>query len=87
MLTDGGYVGQLFAQAIKQALGGGGHGADCQARRTSQVSGHPQALGCTAQFCRVGQKQVVMKELRETKLDTSLQFIHLAVLALLLRRS
>ena len=66
VLADGGYVGEPFAQAVKETLGRGGDGADCQARRASLVCGHPQALGCGAEFCLAGQEQAPMEELRAT---------------------
>ena len=57
VLADSGDVGQPFAQAGQGNFGVGGHGADCQAQRTSQIFGHPQALGGGAQFCLVEQEQ------------------------------
>jgi transposase len=53
VLADSGSMGQPFAQAVKEALGEEGHGADCQ------------ALGCGAQFFLVEQEQVARQERRE----------------------
>jgi transposase len=77
ILADGGYVGQPFAQAVDELLG-----AQVQIAKRSELH----------TFAVLPQRWVVEKCRRlwkncERKLNTSLQFIHLEFLVLLLKRS
>ena len=86
VLADSGYVGQPFAQAVKEIL-------------VEEVTVHIAKRSELHKFAVIPKRWVVKRSFAwldknrrlwkncEIKLDTSLQFIHLTFLALLLRRS
>lgn len=83
VLADGGYMGQPFAQAVKQLLG-----ATVQIAKRSELHTFavmPQRWVVERTFAWLDKCRRLWKN-GERKLNTSLQFIHLAFLALLLRR-
>ncbi len=84
VLADGGYTGEPFAQAVKEALG-----ATVQIAKRNEL--HTFAV---IPLCWVVERSFAwLEKCRrlwkncERKLNTSLKFIHLAFLVLLLRRS
>jgi len=85
ILADGGYIGQPFAHAVEELLG-----ARVQIAKRSEL--HTFAVmpqrwgGGERSFAWIEKCRRLWKNC-ERKLNTSLQFIHLAFLALLLRRS
>ncbi len=84
LLADGGYVGQPFAQAVEELLG-----AEVQIAKRSELHTFtvmPQRWVVERSFAWIEKCRRLWKNC-ERKLNTSLQFIHLAFLALLLRRS
>ncbi len=84
LLADGGYVGQPFAQAVKALLG-----AEVQIAKRSELHTFavmPQRWVVERSFAWLEKCRRLWKNC-ERKLNTSLQFVHLAFLALLLRRS
>ena len=84
ILADGGYVGQPFADAVKELIG-----ANVQIAKRSQLHTFavmPQRWVVERSFAWIEKCRRLWKNC-ERKLNTSLQFIHLAFLALLLRRS
>lgn len=84
ILADGGYVGQPFAQAVEELLG-----AQVQIAKRSELHTFavmPQRWVVERSFAWIEKCRRLWKNC-ERKLNTSLQFIHLAFLALLLRRS
>jgi transposase len=84
ILADGGYVGQPFAQAVEELLG-----AKVQIAKRSDLHTFvvmPQRWVVERSFAWIEKCRRLWKNC-ERKLNTSLQFIHLAFLALLLRRS
>jgi len=84
LLADGGYVGQPFAQAVEELLG-----AQVQIAKLSELHTFavmPQRWVVERSFAWIEKCRRLWKNC-ERKLNTSLQFIHLAFLALLLRRS
>ncbi len=84
ILADGGYVGQPFAQAVEELLG-----AEVQIAKRSELHTFavmPQRWVVERSFAWIEKCRRLWKNC-ERKLNTSLQFIHLAFLALLLRRS
>lgn len=84
ILADGGYVGQPFADAVKELLG-----AEVQIAKRSELHTFavmPQRWVVERSFAWIEKSRRLWKNC-ERKLNTSLQFIHLAFLALLLRRS
>jgi transposase len=84
ILADGGYVGQPFAQAVEELLG-----AKVQIAKRSELHTFavmPQRWVVERSFAWLEKCRRLWKNC-ERKLNTSLQFIHLAFLALLLRRS
>ena len=84
ILADGGYVGQPFAQAVEALLG-----AQVQIAKRSELHTFavmPQRWVVERSFAWIEKCRRLWKNC-ERKLNTSLQFIHLAFLALLLRRS
>lgn len=84
ILADGGYVGQPFADAVKELLG-----AEVQIAKGSELHTFavmPQRWVVERSFAWIEKCRRLWKNC-ERKLNTSLQFIHLAFLALLLRRS
>ena len=86
LLCDGGYVGQPFAQGVKDILGG--HVTVQIAKRSElhTVKVMPKRWVVERSFAWLDKNRRLWKNC-ERLLDTSLQFIHLAFLALLLRRS
>jgi transposase len=86
VLADSGYVGQPFAQAVKETLG---EAATVQIAKRSELHKFaviPKRWVVERNFAWLDKNRRLWKNC-ERKLDTSLQFIHLAFLALLLRRS
>ncbi len=84
VLADGGYVGQPFAQAVDELLG-----AQVQIAKRSELHTFavlPQRWVVERSFAWIEKCRRLWKNC-ERKLNTSLQFIHLAFLVLLLKRS
>ena len=84
ILADGGYVGQPFAHAVEELLG-----AQVQIAKRSELHTFaimPQRWVVERSFAWIEKCRRLWKNC-ERKLNTSLQFIHLAFLSLLLRRS
>ena len=84
LLADGGYVGQPFAQAVEALLG-----AEVQIAKRSELHTFavmPQRWVVERSFAWIDKCRRLWKNC-ERKLNTSLQFIHLAFLVLLLKRS
>lgn len=84
ILADGGYVGQPFAEAVEELLG-----ANVQIAKRSELHTFavmPQRWVVERSFAWIEKCRRLWKNC-ERKLNTSLQFIHLAFLVLLLRRS
>ena len=82
ILADGGYVGQPFAQAVEELLG-----AEVQIAKRSELHTFavmPQRWVVERSFAWIEKCRRLWKNC-ERKLNTSLQFIHLAFLALLLK--
>jgi len=84
ILVDGGYTGQPFADAVKQALGATVQVAKRNELHTFAVI--PQRWVVERSFAWLDQCRRLWKNC-ERKLNTSLQLVHLAFLALLLKRS
>ena len=84
MLVDGGYTGQPFAQAVKDKLGANVPVAKRNELHTFAVI--PQRWVVERSFAWLEKCRRLWKNC-ERKLNTSLQFVHLAFLVLLLRRS
>ncbi|SDY73401.1 Transposase [Nitrosomonas sp. Nm58] len=83
VLADGGYVGQPFAEAVKTTIG-----ATVQIARRNQLhmfSVMPKRWVVERSFAWLEKCRRLWKNC-ERKLNTSLQFVHLAFLALLLQR-
>ena len=86
MLADGGYVGQPFAQAVKETLG---ETVTVQIVKRSELHKFaviPKRWVVERSFAWLDKNRRLWKNC-ERHLHTSLQFIHLAFLGLLLRRS
>ena len=84
VLADGGYVGQPFAQAVEELIG-----AQVQIAKRSEIHTFavmPKRWVVERSFAWIDKCRRLWKNC-ERKLNTSLQFLHLAFLALLLRRS
>lgn len=84
VLADGGYVGAPFAQAVADTLG-----ATVQIAKRNELhtfSVMPRRWVVERSFAWLEKCRRLLKNC-ERKLNTRLQFIHLAFLALLLRRS
>ena len=84
ILADGGYVGLPFSDAVKELLG-----AEVQIAKRSELHSFavmPQRWVVERSFAWIEKCRRLWKNC-ERKLNTSLQFVHLAFLALLLRRS
>ena len=84
LLADGGYVGQPFAQAVEALLG-----AEVQIAKRSELHTFavmPQRWVVERSFAWIDKCRRLWKSC-ERKLNTSMQFIHLAFLVLLLKRS
>ena len=84
VLVDGGYTGQPFAQAVKDKLGANVQVAKRNELHTFAVI--PQRWVVERSFAWLEKCRRLWKNC-ERKLNTSLQFVHLAFLVLLLRRS
>ena len=84
VLADGGYVGQPFAQAVKDKLGATVQIAKRNELHTFAVI--PQRWVVERSFAWLEKCRRLCKNF-ERKLNTSLQFVHLAFLVLLIRRS
>ena len=84
ILADGGYVGQPFAQAVEELLG-----AKVQIAKRSELHTFavmPQRWVVERSFAWIEKCRRLWKNC-ERKLNTSLQFVHLAFLVLLIKRS
>jgi transposase len=84
VLADGGYVGAPFAQGVRESLG-----ATVQIAKRNELHRFavmPQRWVVERSFAWLEKCRRLWKNC-ERMLNTSLQFIHLAFLALLLRRS
>ena len=84
ILADGGYQGQPFAEAVKTLLG-----ATVQIAKRSELHTFaviPQRWVVERSFAWLEKCRRLWKNC-ERKLNTSLQFIHLAFLVLILKRS
>lgn len=84
ILADGGYVGQPFADSVKELLG-----AEVQIAKRSELHTFavmPQRWVVERSFAWIEKCRRLWKNC-ERKLNTSLQFIHLAFLVLLLKKS
>ena len=86
VLADSGYVGRPFAQDVQAILGE--HVTVRIAKRSElhTFKVMPQRWGVERSFAWLEKHRRLWKNC-ERKLNTSLQFVHLAFLALLLRRS
>lgn len=83
VLADGGYTGQPFAQAVKDMLGASVEIAKrCELHRFAVI---PQRWVVERSFAWLEKCRRLWKNC-ERKLNTSLQFVNLAFLALLLKR-
>ncbi len=86
VLADSGYVGQPFAQGVQEILG---EQVTVQIAKRSELHKFaviPKRWVVERSFAWLEKNRRLWKNC-ERKLDTSLQFIYLAFLALLLRRS
>jgi len=86
VLADGGYVGEPFAQGLREALG---EHVTVQIVKRSELHTFaviPKRWVVERSFAWLEKNRRLWKNC-ERWLNTSLQFIHLAFLALLLRRS
>ena len=83
VLADSGYVGRPFAEAVHTLLGATVQIAKRSERRTFKVM--PQRWVVERSFAWLEKNRRLWKN-AERKLNTSLQFVHLAFLGVLLRR-
>lgn len=86
LLVDAGYTGKPFAQEVKKALG---ERVTVQVAKRSEMHNFkvmPKRWIVERSFAWLEKSRRLWKNC-ERWLDTSLQFVHLAFLALLLRRS
>ena len=86
VLADSGYVGQSFAQVVKETLG---REVTVQIAKRSELHKFaviPKRWVVERSFFWLDKNRRLCENC-ERKFDISLQFIHLAFLALLLRRS
>ena len=86
VLADGGYVGEPFALGVREILG---EGVTVQIAKRSELHKFaviPKRWVVERSFAWLEKNRRLWKNC-ERHLNTSLQFIHLAFLALLLRRS
>jgi len=86
LLADSGYVGQPFAQGVQEILGGQ---LTVQIAKRSELHTFkvmPQRWIVERSFAWLDKNRRLSKNC-ERLLNTSLQFVHLAFLALLLRSS
>ena len=86
MLADSGYVGQPFAQAVNETLGEEVTVHIAKRSELHKFAVIPKRWVVKRSFAWLDKNRRLLKNC-ERKLDTSLQFIHLTFLALLLRRS
>jgi transposase len=86
VLCDGGYVGQPFAQAVKDTLGDTVEVQIAKRNELHKFAVIPQRWVVERSFAWLEKNRRLWKNC-ERWLNTSLQFVHLAFLALLLRRS
>jgi transposase len=84
LLADGGYAGQPFAEAVRTALGAGVQIARRSELHTFAVI--PKRWVVERSFAWLEKCRRLWKNCERT-LNTSLQFVNLAFLVLLLRRS
>lgn len=84
VLADGGYMGKPFAQGVESLLGAQVHIA--KRSELHQFAVMPQRWVVERSFAWLEKCRRLWKNC-ERKLNTSLQFIHLAFLVLLLKRS
>jgi len=84
VLVDGGYTGEPFAMAVQEKLGATVQVAKRNELHTFAVM--PQRWIVERSFAWIEQSRRLWKN-AERQLNTSLQFIHLAFLAMLLKRS
>ena len=84
VLVDGGYTGEPFAKAVQEKLGATVQVAKRNELHTFAVL--PQRWIVERSFAWIEQSRRLWKN-AERQLNTSLQFIHLAFLTLLLKRS
>lgn len=86
VLADSGYVGQPFAQSVQETLG---EAITVQIAKRSELHKFaviPKRWVVERSFAWLEKNRRLWKNC-ERRLNTSLQFIHLAFLAMLLRRS
>lgn len=86
VLADGGYVGKPFAEGVQEILG---EGVSVEIAKRSELHSFkvmPKRWVVERSFAWLEKSRRLWKNC-ERKLNTSLQFIHLAFLVLLLRRS
>lgn len=86
LLVDGGYTGEPFAEGVRQILG---QEVTVQVAKRDELHTFkvmPQRWVVERSFAWLEKNRRLWKNC-ERKLNTSLQFVHLAFLALLLRRS
>ena len=86
VLTDSGYAGEPFAQGVREALG---EHVTVQVARRSELHKFaviPKRWVVERSFAWLEKNRRLWKNC-ERHLNTSLQFVHLAFLALILRRS
>ena len=86
ILADGGYVGQPFAQAVKETLGEMVTVNIAKRSEMHKFAVMPKRWVVERSFAWLDKNRRLWKNC-ERHLNTSLQFIHLAFLALLLIRS
>ena len=86
MLADGSYVGEPFAQAVKETLGETAAVQIAKRCEWHKFAVIPRRWVVERGFAWLDKNRRLWKNC-ERHLNTSLQFIHLAFLALLLRRS
>ena len=86
VLADSGYVGKSFAQSVPSHAGRNSHGPDCQAQQAAQVRGDPKRWVVERSFAWLEKNRRLWTNC-ERWLNTSLQYIHLAFLGMLCRRS
>ena len=86
MLADGSSVGEPFAQAVKETLGETAAVQIAKRGEWHKFAVIPRRWVVERGFAWLDKNRRLWKNC-ERHLNTSLQFIHLALLALLLRRS
>jgi transposase len=86
VLADGGYVGEPFAQGVREILGGGVTVQIAKRSELHKFAVIPKRWVVERSFAWLEKNRRLWKNC-ERYLNTSLQFIHLTFLALLLRRS